>query len=70
MNLIASKNADKAFISNGFTNWQDAGTKNRGFDKHFRSDTHREAREHLFTIPDACGDISAQLSTRSMKQGR
>ena len=27
MNLIASKNADKAFISNGFTNWQDAGTK-------------------------------------------
>ena len=33
MNLIVSKNADKAFISNGFTNWQDAGTKNRGFDK-------------------------------------
>ena len=27
MNLSASKNADEAFISNGFTNWQDAGTK-------------------------------------------
>ena len=35
MNLIASKNTDRAFISNGFTNWQDAGTKNRGIDKHF-----------------------------------
>ena len=35
MNFISSKNADKAFISNGFTNWPDAGTKNRGFDKHF-----------------------------------
>ena len=29
MNLIASKNADKALISNGFTNWQDPGTKSR-----------------------------------------
>ena len=63
MNLIASKNADKAFISNGFTNWQDAGTKNRGFDKHFQPETHREAHERLFTIPNTCGDISAQLST-------
>ena len=62
MNLIASKNADKASISNGFTNWQDAGTKNRGFDKHVRSETYREAHERPFTIPDACGDISAQIS--------
>ena len=62
MNLIVSKNADKAFISNGFTNWQDAGTKNRGFDKHFRSETHRETHECLLTKPDAYGDISAQLS--------
>ena len=63
MNLIASANVDKTFISNGFTNWQDAGTKNRGFDKHFRSETRREAHECLFTIADAYGDISAQLST-------
>ena len=63
MNVIAIKNADKTFISNGFTNWQDAGTKNRGFDKHFRSETHREAHKCLFTITNACGDISAQLST-------
>ena len=63
MNLIVSKkNADKAFILIGFNNWQDAGTKNRGFDKHVRSETHREAHERLFTMPDACGDISAQLS--------
>ena len=64
MNIIASKNADKAFILNGFANWQDAGDKNRGFDKHFQSETNREAYERLFTIPDACGDISAQLSTK------
>ena len=53
MNLTASKNADKAFISNGLTNWQDVGTKDRGSDKHFRSETHREAHERLFTIPNA-----------------
>ena len=63
MNLILSKNVDKAFISNGFTNWQDARTKNRGFDKHFRSEIHREAHERSFTIADACGNISTQLST-------
>ena len=32
-------------------------------DKHFRSEIHREAHERLFTIPGACGDISAQYST-------
>ena len=31
-------------------------------DKHFRSETQREAHERLFAIPGACGDISAQLS--------
>ena len=63
MNLMASKNANKAFISNGFTNWQDPGTKNRGINKHFRYETHREAQEQLLTIANACGDISVQLST-------
>ena len=43
---------------------QDAGTKNRGFDKHFQSEAYREAQERLFTIPDACSDTSAHLSTR------
>ena len=32
-------------------------------DKHFRPETHREARKRLFVIPCACGDIFAQLST-------
>ena len=63
MNLIACKNTDEAFISNGFPNCQHAGKNNRGFDKHFRSETHREAHERLFTISNAGGDVSAQLST-------
>ena len=63
MNLISNKNADKTFISNGFTNWPDAGTKNRGFDKHFKSESHKEARARLNTIPEVCGDIVDQMST-------
>ena len=63
MNLISNKNSDKAFISNGFTNWPDAGTKNRGFDKHFKSESHNEAHVRLNTIPEACGDIADQMST-------
>ena len=42
MKLITSKNADKGFISNVFTNYQDAGTENRDLDKHFPSEAHRE----------------------------
>ena len=38
-------------------------------DKHFRSETHREAHKRLLTIPGACGDISAQLST-TLNEGR
>ena len=63
MNLIASKNADKAFISNGFTNWQDAEIKKWGFGKQFQSETHKKAHKRLSTILNAWGDISAQLST-------
>ena len=64
MNLTpTSRNIDKAFILNGFINCQDAGTKKLSFDKHFQSETQREAQERLFTIPNACGDISAQSST-------
>ena len=63
MNLISNKNAHKPFISNGFTNWPDAGTKNRGFDKHFKSELHKEAHARLNTIPEACGDIVDQMST-------
>ena len=40
-----------------------SGTKNRGFDKHFYSDSHKEAHERLVTIPEACSDISSQVST-------
>ena len=69
MNSITSKNAGKAFIPNGFTNWQDAGSKNRGFDEEFRFETHREAHERCFTIPDACGVFLLSYVLRSIKQG-
>ena len=58
-----TKNANKAFISNGFTNWADAGTKNGGFDKRFKSESRKEAHARLKTIPEACGDIADQMST-------
>ena len=40
-NMISSKNSEKAFISEGYRYWKDAATKNRGFDKHLSSGTHR-----------------------------
>ena len=62
LNLIAGKNSDKAFISTGLTNWIDAATKNRGFDKHLKSESHQEAHARLVTIPKSCGNVADQLS--------
>jgi len=61
-NLISSNNLEKAFISAGYKNWSDAATSGRGFDKHNRSDAHREAHQRLYTIPQTCEDIGEQIS--------
>ena len=53
---------EKAFISAGYKNWSDAATSGRGFDKHNRSDAHREAHQRLFTILKTCEDIGEQIS--------
>ena len=50
-NMISIKNSEKVFISEGYQNWENAATKNRGFDKHLSSGTHREANERLYLIP-------------------
>ena len=63
LNLISSNNAETSFISSGFTNWIDAGTKNRGFDKHCQSNAHKEAHDRLHKIPNDCGSIADQLTS-------
>ena len=60
--MISSKNAEKAFISEGYRNWKDAATKNRGFDKHLSSGTHREANERLYLIPQMVEDVGEIIS--------
>ena len=56
-NMISNKNAEKAFISERYRNWEDAATKNQGFDKHLSSGTHREANERLYLIPQMVEDV-------------
>ena len=60
--MIFSNILEKAFISVGYKNWSDAATSGRGFDKHNRSDAHREAHQRLFAIPETCEDIGEQIS--------
>ena len=62
-NMISSKNSEKAFISEGYRNWKDAATKNRGFDKQLSSGTHREANESLCLIPQMFEDVSEIISS-------
>ena len=59
--LLSNSKADAAFTSNGFVNWIDAGTKNRGFDKHRKSESHLEAEQRLHTIPASSDPIYGQL---------
>jgi hypothetical protein len=60
-NLLTNRNAEAAFISSGYSNWSDAGTKGRGFDQHCRSEAHREAHQRLYVIPSQCQDVGEQL---------
>ena len=53
---------ERAFISTGFKNCSDVATTGRGFDKHSKSDAHREAYQRLHAIPQLCEDIGEQIS--------
>ena len=61
-NLVSSNNMERAFISTRFKNWSDAATTGRGFEKHSKSDAHREAYQQLHAIPQSCEDIGEQIS--------
>ena len=61
-NLFVNKNAEAAFVSTGYKNWGDAGTKGRGFDRHSQSQFHREAHERLYVIPNQCPDVGEMLN--------
>ena len=37
-NFMSNRKAEYAFIKDGYRNWSDAATRNRGFDKHFSPD--------------------------------
>ena len=60
-NMISSKNSEKAFISQGYRIWKGAATKNRGFNKHLSSGTHRGANERLYLIPQMVKDVGEIL---------
>ena len=62
-NMISSKTSEKAFICEEYRNWKDAATKNRGFDKHLSSGTHREANERLYLIPQMVEDVGEIISS-------
>ena len=62
-NMISRKNSEKVFISEGYRNWKDAATKNRGFDKHLSCGTYREANERLYLIPQMVEDVSEIISS-------
>ena len=57
---LSTKNADKAFITRGFTNWKLATS---AFRQHEASDCHKEAVEKMLTLPLTTKDIGEMLST-------
>lgn len=67
-NLLSKRNAETAFISTGYKNWSDAATKGRGFDKHNRSESHREAHQRVHLIPRQCQDVGEQLSFAHLEE--
>ena len=56
---LNSLNLDKAYITNGFSNWKDACAS---FRKHESSNCHKESVLKVETLPRTCGDIGEKLS--------
>ena len=64
--LLASTKRDPAFISSGYTYWQEATT---GFKRHQAIACHREANEAVIMLPQQIhGDIVELLSQKYSDQ--
>ena len=58
---LKSNTIDKAFIVNGYSNWNDASVS---FRKHESSNCHRESVLKVVTLPNTTEDIGETLSTQ------
>ena len=54
---------DAAFITKGYTNWNDATRKKAGFSQHERSQCHREAVERSITLHATTKDAGKHISS-------
>ena len=61
--MVSCSKAEKAFVLEGFSNWKNAATKGRGFDKHVSSQSHQEAIERLNKIPATCRNVGNMISS-------
>ena len=63
--LMASKCADEAFTSRGFSNWKDATAS---FARHEQSKCHKEATHAIVTVPSCYKDCAEMLSSQHAKE--
>ena len=63
--LFSVRNADRCFLSEGFSNWKKAIEK---FREHQQSKCHRAATESMIELPKKCGDVAEIHSDKLTKQ--
>ena len=63
--LMASKCADEAFTSRGFSNWKDATAS---FARHEQSKCHKEATHAIVTVPSCYKDCAEMLFLSMLKR--
>ena len=60
-NKLCSSKLEDTYITRGYTNWKDA-TSQKGFSKHEKSESHKQAVQRLLTLPEETKDVSESLS--------
>ena len=60
---ISTSKLEQTFITQGFRNWKKACEKDCGFDKHEKSDCHKEAVERYVLAP-SMGNAGEMLSAQ------
>ena len=68
--MLASSNAAPAFTEKGFSNWENAMQKKKGFQKQESSDSHVKAVARYVMAPAVIDDIRDLLSEHASEKNK
>lgn len=61
--MLKNVKVEDSFVTTGYTNWKNARSTDKGFNKHESSKCHKQALQRLVEIPKSTEDVSQLLQS-------